>query len=150
MYSIKQISKELEIECLLQKVDEFIEKYNKNVQKIDDKQLLIESIDEIFDLLYNRKNDTIENVSDLIVKSNWVEIEENVFELAACFIQIISVDFVYHEFLFDLILLLNNESGKYCNLNLLIPTIKKNLMRSLGESLLNCAFVYRLFKNGFV
>ena len=57
---------------------------------------MIESIEEIFDLLYNLNEITIESVKDKILQSTWITSEGNVEELAAISLQVINNNYLLH------------------------------------------------------
>lgn len=150
MDSLKKIATDLEITCLLDKLDLYFENYENAIQTIDDEQLLIDEIDEIFEWLYDIKKITVKTVQNKILKSDWIQSTTSVQELAAIILQVINADFIYHSYLIELIVLLNNESNEDNCINILVPFLSEKLLNSIGESKLNCSFIYLLIKNGFL
>ena len=154
---IKEIAEDLKIDCLIKQVDNFYSKLYKISEKIDDNQIINESVDFLFDLLYNIKENTVKKVFDSIIISEWVKTIEDVQELAAFFIHVIKTDStILHPYLIDLLeklrsLSINSEEKEqHDNLKILIPLIIKKLMNSFGESNSNCSFVYILYKKKFI
>lgn len=151
MYSIKKFADDLQIECIIEKVDNFINSYENAVQVIDDKQFIVDEFDQIFELLYNRNNKTIDSVKDSIIRSKWIKSEEEVQELASCFNQVINnCGLLHQQFLYDLIISLDLESEKFTHLKLLIPSIVTCLLTFFSSSKLNCGFIYKMHKHGYI
>ena len=132
------------------KINEFVEDYEKVSQTIDDDQNIVDSIEEVFDWLYKIKELNVETVKHFILESNWVQTDENVQELVAFLLQIINCDSSYHSYLLNLIIQLDKDSNETNSLKILIPFIIQKLMLTFGETLTNCSFVYNLYKNGFI
>lgn len=150
MDPLRRFSEDLQIEFLIEKVDKFINSYENFNQVINDKQSIVDSVENLFELLYNQNKQTVDFVKDSIIKSEWIKTEEDVQELAAIFGQVICYNFRQHQFLYDLIIYLDQESKNYTNLKLLFPTITMSLMNSFSFNKYNCAFIYELYKNGFI
>ena len=97
IYSIKELFDKLQIKSIFSKFfDEKIKNSETLNQAIDDQQTMIESIEEIFDLLYNLNEITIESVKDKILQSTWITSEGNVEELAAISLQVINNNYLLH------------------------------------------------------
>ena len=128
MESLKKIAYDLKIELIIEKVENYIENYQNFSKKIDEQQTIIESINQLFDWLYNIQKYTIQFVKDSIVHSKWIENEENVQELAAFILQVVKTNFHLHKNIVDLLLQLNEEAKESNSLNILLPFIIKKLV----------------------
>ena len=133
MESIKEIAEDLQITVILNDVEKYIKDSEKVSKTIDEQQALIDSIDELFDLLYNIKEKTVKTVKFSILESKWPKTEDNVKELAAFIIQVAKTDFLYHPYIVDLLLQLDQEANEDNQLKILIPTITKQLMITAFE-----------------
>lgn len=150
MNSLNDIINDLQITYLIEKINDFVEDYQKVSKTIDDEQIIVDSIEEVFNWLYKIKDLNVETVKNLLLESNWISTEENVQELTAFLLQVINCDSTYHPYLIELIIELDKEANETNSLKILMPFIIRKLFFSFGESLLNCSFVYKLFKKGFV
>ena len=103
MNFIKEIAEELQITYIIKNLDEIIAEYEKISDKIDEQQSNVEIIDNLFDLLYNIKEKTVESVRDSIIESDWSKTAEDVQELAAFILQVVKTDFTFHRYLVDLL-----------------------------------------------
>lgn len=120
---IKEFSEDLQIKCLFDDIHEFIINNNKISQQIDEQQKFVDLYEEIFDMLHNIKEKTVEFVKNSILKSIWIETEENIQELAAFIIQAILSDILLHPYLVDLLIQLNEEANESNYLQILLPFI---------------------------
>ena len=151
IYSIKELFDKLQITSIFSKFfDEKIKDSEALNQAIDDQQTMIESIEEIFDLLYNINEITIESVKDKILQSTWIKSEENVEELAAIFLQVINNNYLLHPSLIDLLVELDNEKNASKYLHNLFQIIKDILIDSLGETKASCCFIHHLFERNIL
>ncbi|KAK8872183.1 hypothetical protein M9Y10_007947 [Tritrichomonas musculus] len=148
--SIKEISDQLNIEIIFNKIDAFIERSEVISNRIDDYQDVIDSIDELFEWLFHIKEKTVISVKNSIAHSNWCQTEDDIQELAASILQVVNTDIFLHSYLAELLVQLEKESNETNLLNLLVPTIVKNLMLSFGKNMQNCSFVFNLHKKGFI
>ena len=128
MEFLKEIVDDLQIECIKGQINNFIENYKKNSQKIDENQTVIDSIDQLFELLLNIKTDGLNKVKNLIIQSKWSKETEKVQELAAFIIQIVKPTFSLQNEMADLLIALNNEADETDPLKTLLPFIVDNLM----------------------
>ena len=71
MELLKEFAENLQINCIIKQVDNYINNYSKFSQKIDEQQAIIDSIDRLFDLLYNINKYGIEKVKVSIIQSEW-------------------------------------------------------------------------------
>ena len=150
MDAIKEISDELQIDLISKETDTFVDKLDKFQQKIEDQQEIIDKINELFELLYDIKQKTVQNVKNTIIESDWVKTEEDVQELAAFMLQVISSGLSLHNEMADLIVQLNEESDDSNYLKILAPFIVKKLMNSFCFTIQNCSFIYQLLKRGII
>lgn len=150
MNALKKMAEDLYITCIINQIDEFIDQYESSIQTINDKQILIDSINELFGWLYRINELKPENVKESILKSIWCKSEENIQELVACLLQVIYSDFIYHSNICELVILLYNSADTTNNLDILMPFLVKKLMFLFSQNLLNCAFIYKLYKKGFI
>ena len=79
------------------------------------------------------KKKTVKTVKFSILESKWPKTEDNVKELAAFIIQVAKKDFLYHPYIVDLLLQLDQEANEDNQLKILIPTITKQLMITAFE-----------------
>ena len=150
MNSFKNICEELKIECVINDVNKFIEKFNQISDFIDEQQETIDLIDNLFDLLYHINEKTVMTVKNSIVDSIWTKSEDDVKELAAFILQAIEGDILLHPNLIELIIQLDKESSENKHLKILIPFLIKKLLKKFGQSQCNCSFIYNLYKKGIV
>lgn len=165
MYSLKEISEDLQIKFISEGIEKFINDSEKVSQMIDNQETNINSIDEVFDWLYNIKEKTVDFVKKSIIESSWIETEENVQELAAFILETVQTDFLLHPYLCDLLIQLNEEAKETNFLKILIPFIKRKLFDNhytilySSSSAANCivadysntyAFIYIFYKNGLI
>ncbi|KAK8892562.1 hypothetical protein M9Y10_029795 [Tritrichomonas musculus] len=126
---LKEMSESLQITYIMKQVDDFINNYESFTQKIDEQQTIIDSIDNLFDLLYNINNYGIQKVKFSIVQSQWSQTEENVQELAAFILQVIKTNSFLHKEIVELLIQLNEEANEEANkLKILLPFIVDKLM----------------------
>ena len=128
MYLLKEIAEDLQINSVLNQIDNYISKYEKISQNIDEQEIIIDLIDMTFDWLYKIQELTIKNVKNFILQSKWVESEESVQELAAFILQVIKVNFRIQYDIADLLIQLNDEANEFKNLSILIPFIIHKLL----------------------
>ena len=138
MHSIKKIAEDLQINCIIKKISNIIDSYESAVHKIDEKHILIDSVVELCTNLYNIKNIGIEKVQEAISMSIWSTSKENVQELAAFILQVISPNFFLHKEMSDLLIQLNHESNETNKLNNLMPFI---MVDKISQK--NFHFVYK-------
>ena len=149
MYSIKELAERLQINCVNKQIDDFINNYEKFSQKVDEQQKIIDSIDELFDSLYNVRKHGLEKVKFWISHSKWSQTEENVQELAAFILQVVRSSFSLHREMAELIIQLNDESNESNKLGILVPFIVNHLLTFYipQYSISNCE--QRFFDNRF-
>ena len=128
MDSIKEIADELQITIIFDDVEKFINTSEEVSKSIDDQQEIVKTNEDIFSLLYSIKDKTVEAVKKGIIESKWCQTEDNVKELAAFIIQVARTDFIYHQYLIDLILQLDQEADDQNQLKILKPYIAKQHM----------------------
>ena len=136
--SLTEIVDDLQIECLSNDIDNLNRDIEKSTQKIDDNQTIADSIDELFDLLYNIKEKTVQTVKNLILQSIWIETEENVQELIAFLLEVISTDILLHPYIFELINELNEKHDESNHLEILLPFITQKLIYCLKNDVNVC------------
>lgn len=144
--SLKKIAQDLKINCLSEKIDEFYNNYIYTTQIISKQNSEINTITELFQYLYNRKNLKIETIKEILLNSSWVQNKENLQEFVACIIQVIHTDVLLHPFIMDLVTLLST----YDDFKNLINILATKLLNNLGFNKLNCAFIYRLIQKGII
>ena len=71
MTSLEKIAKDLQITFIIDDINEYINDHKKLIQIIDDQQLNINSIDELFYHLYHIEKLTVFNVKKFILESEW-------------------------------------------------------------------------------
>lgn len=147
---LKEVFEDLQIDFLSQKINDYIESYEKVSSTIDDEQSLIEPIDQLFDLLYKINEKNISTTVDSILKSNWVRTKSSVLEFAAFFLQVVKTDFLLQDSLLEMLIQLDSKSSESNELNVLLPCVVKKLMDSFGDDKHNCSFIYKLRKKGIV
>lgn len=150
MDSLKTFSEELQIEPIINSIDTFINSYENSVQLIDDKKVIIETIDEIFHLLHNIQSLTVESVKKSILHSIWVKTEENVQELAACIFQAVRVSYKLQPFLIELIISLNDSANDKNKLNTLLPYLINQLKFDFSKTPFYSSFYFKLAQKGIV
>ncbi|KAK8872159.1 hypothetical protein M9Y10_007921 [Tritrichomonas musculus] len=150
MNSLKEIAEDLQIESILCDIDNMISEFEKISETIDEKQQLIESIDELFEWLYHIKEKTVKEVSRLIIDSELSNTKEGVEEVGAFILQVVKTNLGLHCQLSELIFELDKESDSSNNLEILKPFIVNKVMSSFGESKQNCSFIYNLRKKGII
>lgn len=128
MDSIKDICDDLKINLVLDKVNDFINDYEKVSKILDDQQTTADTIDELFELLHNIKDLKVESVKQKIIESDWIKTEDEVIELSAFFIQAIKSSFSLHQYLLDLLSQLDKESNDQNKLSLLMPSVCEQLI----------------------
>lgn len=147
VYILNELAEELQIDEILNDVRKYIEDGEIVFKTIDEQQEISDSIEEIFDWLYNIKTLTVEKVKYFIVNSIWIKNEDNIKEMAAFFIHLIDTEFQLQKYLADLIIELNEEKDK---LNILLPFIVDKLLASFALNSCNCSFIYILFSRGII
>ena len=150
MDSIKEIAEELKISPILNEINNFLDDYEKFTEILDEQQESADQINDLFDLLSNIRQKTVKTVKDEILESNWSKTVEDVQELASFILQIIDSNLLVHKDLIDLLIELDSESNDTNKLNILIPIIVKNLMKSFGKNIQNCSFIHHLSQKGFI
>ncbi|KAK8837461.1 hypothetical protein M9Y10_036458 [Tritrichomonas musculus] len=125
---LKEMAESLQITYIIKQIDSFINNYQNYTQKIDEQQTIIDSIDNLFDLLYNIRNYSIQKVKNSIVNSQWCQSEENVQELAAFILQVVKPNSFLHKEMVELLIQLNEEANDTNKLNILLPFIVNKLM----------------------
>ncbi|KAK8898237.1 hypothetical protein M9Y10_000515 [Tritrichomonas musculus] len=128
MDSLKFIVDDLQIDCISEDIEKYIDVSEKVSKTIDDQQTIVTQIDELFDMLYNIKEKTVETVKKMICESNWSKTAEKVQELCAFFLQVIESDFMLHQHIFDLLIQLDIEASETNKLEVLIPFFSKHLI----------------------
>ena len=124
--SIKKIAEDLQIECLLEQINNFIDNSDKVNDIFNDQQETIDIVDTILSNLHRIKEISIETVKDSILESTFVKTEDEVRELVAFLMQVIKTDPILHHEIFELIIQLDKESKEFIHLKLLIHIIIDN------------------------
>lgn len=173
MDSIKEIAEDLQIDCILEDVDNYIDYIEDVSKKIDEQQLIINTVDDLCELLYNIKENSIEKVKEKIFESKWSKTKDNVHELAAFILQVIKADFLLHPYLFDLLIQIDKDSKENEELKNLLPFIISILICSAFDNIQDSnpkttnnfspnrsipfnndmakyAFIFKLYKNGMI
>ena len=166
MDSLKEIAEDFQINCIIDEINKYINNSEKVAQSIDDQQTIIDSIDELFDWIYNIRDLTVNSVKSHILNSFWIETDENVQELVAFILEAVKTDILLHPYLADLLLELDEEASENNSLDILIPFIVDKLMDFLKQvqnsnysySSINYVqkspsiypFIYRLYKKGII
>lgn len=150
MNSLKKIAEDLEIECIYDEINDFIESYEKSAKVIEEKHEIIDEINEIFKALYDIKKLTVKTVSEVINESVFSHGEENVQELAAFLLQVVRSDFSLHFEISELLFYLKENADDQNELNLLFPFFVKELMLSFTDNRFQCSFVYLMYKRGVI
>ena len=148
--SIQKISKDLKIESILGIIDDYIKEMENKENIINEQSSTIQSINDLFDLLYKIKEYSIKYVKNKIIESFWIETKENIQELAAFILQVIKIDFSLHPSILELLIELDKESNESNHLNILLPFICKKLFESFGNKLSECSFIYKLYQKGII
>lgn len=150
MDSLKQISDELKIEPIINSIDNFVNVYEKSVQQIDDKKVIIDIIDDISSLLHNIQTLTVESVKKSILNSIWVKTEENVQELAAYILQAARIGYKLHTYLIDLIISLDKSADDNNKLSTLLPYLINILKFSFQTTSFYSSFYLKMAQKGIV
>lgn len=114
---------------------------------IDDKVTLIDTINSLFEWLYNIQELTIETVAKNIIQSIWIKSKEDIQELISFILQVIKTRLLLHPFLIDLVISIDKLTNNEFNIMSILIT---QLMYCFSESKLYCSFVYRLYKKGII
>ena len=128
MDSLKEIAEDLQINCILQSIDNYINNYEKVTQRIDEQEEIIDKIDQLFELLCNVKKYGVDKVKQQIVLSKWSKKERQVEELGAFIVQVIKGSFSLQREIAELVVGLNEESDDGNELKILLPFIVERLM----------------------
>ncbi|KAK8840053.1 hypothetical protein M9Y10_030986 [Tritrichomonas musculus] len=146
-FKIVKISVEdFQIEDAYQAIDQSLDEFDRFNDEIDKQQIVIDSIEDLFNWLYDIQSLTIQKVALSIEKSNWIKTEDDVKELAAIILQLIGSDIYLHSYLADLLIELDKKSIFNNMLNILMPFIIQKLNEFLRSDLSYCSFIYNLFK----
>ena len=140
MKSLKSIAKELHIRCILSDIDDYSNQINKMSLILDEYQDPAESIDELFECLYNIEKETVPFFENKNF-TTWFKSEDKVQELAAFILQVIRTNFRVHQKFADLLVSINHKSNKERHLNDLVPFIVDKLMANFGNEMHECAFI---------
>ena len=92
MNSLKKIAEDLQINCIINQVNDFIRNNEEKIKIIEDQQNIIDSIDNLFYWLNHIDTISVKSVKDLISNSIWISSKENIQELAAYILQVIKTD----------------------------------------------------------
>ncbi|KAK8894591.1 hypothetical protein M9Y10_023027 [Tritrichomonas musculus] len=128
MDSLKEIAEDLQINCILQSIDNYINHYEKVTEKIEKYEGIIDKIDELFDMLYNIRTHGIEKVKNRIIESGWFREERRVEELSAFIISVVKVNFSLQKDICELLIKLKEEENDDNKFQLLIPFTIERLM----------------------
>ena len=129
MNSLKEMADDLKIESILPQIDNFINVYEEFYKNIDEQQNTVDSIEEVFNWLFDINTLNVLTVKASILDSKWIKTEDEIFELAVIFIQVIKISINLHPYLIDLLIQLNEDNNK---LSILLPfLIKKNLLQKM-------------------
>lgn len=108
---------------------------------------LIDTINSLFEWLYNIQELTIETVAKNIIQSIWIKSKEDIQELISFILQVIKTRLLLHPFLIDLVISIDKLTNNEFNIMSILIT---QLMYCFSESKLYCSFVYRLYKKGII
>ncbi|KAK8838502.1 hypothetical protein M9Y10_033130 [Tritrichomonas musculus] len=125
---LKEMAESLQITYITKQIDNFINKYENFTQKVDEQHTIIDSIDNLFSLLYNIRMHGIQKVAISIANSQWSQTEENVQELAAFILQVVEASSLLHKEMTELLIQLNEEANDSNKLKILLPFIVNKLM----------------------
>lgn len=120
---LKEIAEDLQINSIIKQIDDYIIHYETISKKIDENQKLIDSIDQLYELLYHIREYGIEKIKISIVQSKWSKSEKDVQELAAFILQIVKPNFSLQKEMVELLIELNKEANETNKLNILLPFI---------------------------
>ena len=101
MESIRDIAEDLQIDIILNDVENFINASEKVSKKLDEYQEIVDSVEDLFNLLYSIKEKGIEIVKNSIIDSKWSQTDDNIKELAACIIQVAKTDNLLHQYIIE-------------------------------------------------
>lgn len=147
---IKKISKDLQIEFLLNKIDNFTSNYLYFTRIINEHKLSINSVEFLVKHLYNRKGLDVESVKNFIVHSIWSSEERYVLELSSYIFQVINNSIKSHQFLIELITLLDQSETENDDIKKLKPYLIRTVLENLGFKSYDCHFAYQLYEKGFI
>lgn len=128
MEILKEIAEDLQIDMFLPLIEKNINECEKVSQIIDEQQNTIDSIEDLFGWLYNIEELTVESVKTSILNSDWIKTEDDIHELAAFIIEVISSQFKLHPYLIDLLIQIDKEADE--------KSQSKNLLQFLSKMLL--------------
>lgn len=148
--SLQEIAEQLEITPVISLINETYDKYDENLQKSTENQKIIEPYDELFERLFKIKETGPEEVSEFILKSNWIGSESKVEELVACLLHVINVDIFVHQEILDLIILLAERQDEIKELSILIPFLTNKIIKSFCKSKIVPSFAYKLYQKDFI
>lgn len=145
---LKEISEDLQIDIILSRIKCIDQEQEKMVQRIDEEQKTAELINQLFEWLYKINELSVKTVKNSILSSEWCKSEENVQEMAAFILQVIKTNDLLHSNLIELLIQLDSENSE--ELKILLPFIKKKLLKTIDQTIYNCEFTYRLYYKGMI
>ena len=98
---LQKIAEDLKIDVISKKINQIYKNQEKILAKINENQTLVDSINELFEWIYQINELSVTKVASLIIQSHWSKTEEDVQELAAFIIQAIETDYRLHTSLID-------------------------------------------------
>lgn len=112
MNSLHEIINDLQITIFEEKINKFVDDYDKISQEIDDDQTIVDFIEEVFSWLYKIKLLGVETVKNNIIESEIITTNENFQELVAFLLQVINNDSTFHPYILDLVIQLDKEANE--------------------------------------
>lgn len=102
--SLREMAEALQIDSILINTENYISDYENIIKRIEEQQKEIDTVDQIFNLLYHINEITINKVKLSIIQSNWIKTIDNVKELAAFILQVIRSDILLHQNIAELLI----------------------------------------------
>lgn len=144
--TLKKIVEDFQIEDVYRTIDQNMDDFDRLNEEIDKQQTVVDSIEDLFNWLYNIQSLTIQKVVLSIEEWDWIKTEDDFKELAAIVLQVIGSDIYLHSYLADLLIELDKKSIFNNMLNILMPFIIQKLNEFLRSDLSYCSFIYNLYK----
>lgn len=144
---IKEIAKDLGIDCIFNEIDDFIGQIENVSQSIDDQQSIVDRIDALFDVFFHIKEKGVDYIENYIKSLKWLENEDYVYELAAIILQVVQTDISLDDYLIDLLIKLDEDKSENNQFKTLFSFVKERTMILFNQKIqLIFPFVYKLYK----
>ena len=150
MNCLRNISEELRIECIYDKIDKYTETYDNFSNRIDDEQSLVEQNEQLFEYLSEVKEKGVSSVSKYILESTFVKSEDEVREIAGIVLQIVKNNFLLHREMSELVFQLEQESNEKNQFHIFAPFIVNKLLDNFGTDKHDISFIYNLYRRGMI